>query len=155
MMLRNVFALVDSEVFVLAKGCSNEADGQMLIANSGVAAARATTELQVKLNFWGRLPWRLATIAHFDPTIARAGAAACIEVWNNMHPDARSIAHPMTRRFCEAGWLGLRSSEGDPSVREDLDKFICGYDIHDLSLSFQKWVSALRILRVAERTCHT
>ena len=56
--------------------------------------------LQVKFDFWGKLPWRLAALAHEDVGVARAAACDMLLKRDGLDvADPSLVHHPVTLRF--------------------------------------------------------
>ena len=49
-----------------------------LLSGFETAKSEVATTLRLKLDFWRRLPWMLAALAHHDPDEVRKGAGRCV-----------------------------------------------------------------------------
>ena len=80
--------------------------------------------LQVKMNFWSKLPWRLAALSHTDAAVARAAAADMLETTAGLagfEGDASLVHHPTTLHFLGNGSL----------LRPMIQEFANGEAMHD------------------------
>ena len=80
--------------------------------------------LQVKMNFWCKLPWRLAVLSHTDAAVARAAAADMLETTAGLagfEGDASLVHHPMTLHFLGSGSL----------LRPMIQEFASGETMHE------------------------
>ena len=73
-----------------------------LVANLGQAKSHITRVLAQKCSFWDQLPWKLAGLAHFDPTYVRDTALRVIAKFD-ASPQEELLHHPLTWSFMQRG----------------------------------------------------
>eukprot|EP00971_Amphidinium_carterae_P330697 6463862-Amphidinium_carterae.1 len=102
------------------------------------ARARMAAVLKIKTQFWERLPWLLAGLAHHDASTVQLVSSKCLQAWHN---DSRDDAHhPLTLAFMTRPHYEhvLALSTGQPLAL--------------LPLPFQQMVAKLAFIPVAETT---
>ncbi len=92
--------------------------------------------LTLKLHFWSQPPYVFCGLAHWDENVARQCAASGRAVFEK-HPE-RSLHHRVTWEVCH-----IR--------RSDLDAFIAGRRLEDLSRGFRLLVAQLLFIPITER----
>ncbi len=92
--------------------------------------------LTLKFHFWSQPPYVFCGLAHWDESVARQCAASGRAVFDK-HPD-RSLHHRVTWEICHT-W------------RSDLDAFIAGRRLEDLSRGFRLLVAQLLFIPITER----
>ena len=96
--------------------------------------------LQVKFNFWGKLPWRRAALCHVDTGLAREAAADMLQQTLGLDvPDPSLVHHPITLQFLSPGGV----------LRPMVQAFADGEPMNRL---LQSEVSKLAFMPVVERS---
>ena len=83
-----------------------DADRQRLADDWHTAQSRLQLEMEVKLNFWDRLPYKLFGLNCSKADVARAIGCHCRHLFSQLGNDQRRLEHPMTRRFLDPEWKG-------------------------------------------------
>lgn len=81
-------------------------DEQQAVLLNDFEAGRSFLQLglQVKLDFWTRLPWKLAALGHFDVGVARRVAADCVQAFDEFRgEDPTHVHHCLSIMFLAAG----------------------------------------------------
>ena len=112
------------------------------ILREDMERARSHLELgmQIKLDFWERLPWKLIAMAHWDCAIARQNAQSCLDMYNDLSDvDPEYVHHPLTISFLhEPG-----------SLRRHVMDFVAGEPMSD---ELRTEVDKLTFIPVVERS---
>ena len=108
-LLKERQAHANVKIAQLAPGLPSR-DASALLSQWHAAHARLELEFEYKLHFWQLLPWKLAGLACNSLPVARALGKECLSIWGRMSSSERRTCHPMTRRFLDAEWKGLRTA---------------------------------------------
>jgi hypothetical protein len=138
----------------------SEADARKIMDDWLVATNRMRLELELKLSFWDVFPWKLFSINHPDPAVARINCKLLMDRWAAMSSSAQRTSHPMVRRFMDHTWAGIDthfssdapSDPSDPPLCDAMEAFAHGQDLHALSDAYKAWSGALARSRVQERS---
>ncbi len=102
--------------------------------------AKIALELQIKLDFVRRLPWRLAVLAHNDVALARREMSTTVAEFDAQDPGLRQHHHRVT--------LSLLSPQC--AARRELEMFIGGSPLSDLP-QLEFWAACFRFVPIVER----
>ena len=69
---------------------------------------RVMTELTLKLCHWTQLPHALCALAHWCPEKSMKAAQHVLQLWDEQPGKSH---HPMSRRFLDKDWTGLKQDE--------------------------------------------
>ena len=97
-------------------------------------------QLQIQLDYWKRLPWSLAALAHVDEVVARRCARKAIEDF--LQAPSRRLHHRIT-------WEWMHE---DGLLRADLQAFADGAARFSLSRTFIDAAADFRFVSVVETT---
>ena len=147
-MLQDIFrALWDVHLstFIVAAAMSNvgiltQADMQVLTNDLNLCQASMIYQLQIKLDYWQRLPWILVALAHVDEAVARRCCRKALEDFLQA-PDRR-LHHRITWE-----WMRL-----DGLLFADLQAFADGAPRFSLSRTFIDSVANFRFISLVETT---
>lgn len=84
----------------------NDDDRRRLADDWHTAQSRLQLEMDVKLNYWDRLPYKLFGLNCNKADVARAIGCQCRQLFDQLSPDKQRLEHPMTRRFLDHNWKG-------------------------------------------------
>ena len=83
--------------------------------------------VEFKFAFWADLPYALCGIAHFSEGVARAAAARCMSMYDDMMREGlreAALLHPLTQQML---------AHGSP-IRAQLELFVAGALLEDAGL---------------------
>ena len=126
----------------LAASCRaflSNAEWSDLVIEFSRGKAHCTYVLQLKLQCWGQLPWKLCGLSHCDEFIARTIATEVISQYEQAPPNP-ALHHRVTSRCLSPGCL-----------REELDSFSNGASRADLPLLYHE-IAKLRFVPITERS---
>jgi len=98
--------------------------------------------LKLKAGFWGKLPWKLAGLAHASESRAREVARSCVALWEATEVDHRPLHHRLTREFLD---------ENGGSLRAGINLFVEGTPRDRLSARTQQRIACLKFWPCVER----
>jgi hypothetical protein len=111
--------------------------------------AHMQTLLAIKLSAWDRLPWLLCGLAHHDEGVARSCAARAALLFDSTPAAVSHMHHAITSAFLSREAPGGRAPAA--SLRDDLDKFVGGEALVNLSPRLLSAVAKLKFIPVVER----
>ena len=135
----DVAKLAPAELWAKAGGALQEPGQWMsLLADFHRGCGHLRAQLQLKLQFWSLLPWRLCALALPNEDDARAAGRLCVQQYQAMEAAPASSHHKVTLRFMTG------------EVREELDHWIQGASLLTCP-RLQVEIAKLGLIPVCER----